>query len=288
MAYLIHLAIFIAIYIILAVSLDLIVGYTGLLSVAHAAFYGIGAYATAVVLTHTGMDFFLATGIAVLFSMVIAFLIGMVLSRFGGDYYALGSLGFNFIVFDIMLNWQSVTRGPLGYPGIPRPSFLGMTFSSDTSFFVLALVLMGVVYGIARRIAHSSFGMALRAIREDERVAALLGYRTSRYKLAIFVIGAGMAAVAGALIATYITYIDPNGFTFVESIFILAIIILGGLANLRGAVAGTVFLILLPELLRFVGFPDQVAAELRYGIYGILLIFLMLYRPRGLMGTYTL
>jgi branched-chain amino acid transport system permease protein len=221
-------------------------------------------------------------------SMVLALLIGYVLSRFKDDYYALVSFGFNIIVFSIFLNWQDLTRGPLGIPGIGKPELFGFTFSSTLEFLGLAVVLMALVYGVARYIVNSSFGRVLKAIREDERAISVFGYDTKTYKLVIFVISAGMAAIAGSLFASYITFIDPSTFTLNESIFILAMIILGGLSNIRGAVLGALFLILLPEVLRFVGFPTDIAAQMRQVVYGALLIGLMLYRPQGMMGEFKL
>mgnify|MGYP001617159018 FL=1 len=128
----------------------------------------------------------------------------------------------------------------------------------------------------------------LKAIREDEQAIQVFGYNTLKYKLGVFVIGAVFASVAGALFASYITFIDPSTFTLTESIFILAIIILGGLSNNKGAVLGAVCLILLPEILRFVGFPSDIAAQMRQVVYGLILILLMLYRPQGLVGEYRL
>ncbi len=286
MEYLIHLAILISIYGILGLSLNLIVGYAGLLSVTHAAFYGIGAYVTAILLTSVGMNFFIAVICGMIITAVLSLAIGYVLSRFKDDYYALGSFGFNVIIYSIFLNWQSLTRGPLGIPGIPRPNLFGFTFSSNISFLVLALVIGLIVYGACLYITRSSFGRVLKAIREDEKAIQVFGYHTLWYKLAIFVIGAVFASIAGALFASYITFIDPSTFTLTESIFILAIIILGGLANNKGAVLGAVCLILLPEILRFVGFPSDIAAQMRQVVYGLILILLMLYRPQGLVGEY--
>ncbi len=288
MEYLTHLAILFAIYAILALSLNMIVGYTGLLSVTHAAFYGIGAYTVAILTTALGANFFLATIAGIILAMFAAALIGRVLSKFRGDFYALGALGFNVIVFAIMLNWQELTRGPLGIPGIPRPVFFGIDFSQNINFLLLAAISLLLVYLICSFIANSSFGRALKAIREDEEALRVFGYRTSHFKLAIFTIGAGLAAIAGALFASYITYIDPSTFTVTESIFILAMIILGGLANSRGALLGSLFLVLLPEILRFVGFPNDVAAQMRQVVYGAILVLLMLYRPQGLMGEFKL
>lgn len=288
MEYLIHLAILISIYSILGLSLNLVVGYTGLLSVTQAAFYGIGAYVTAILLTNFGMNFFTSIILGIALTAVVSLLIGYVLSRFKGDYYALGSFGFNIIVFSIFLNWQSLTRGPLGIPGIPRPEIFGFTFSDNLSFLALVLVAAVLVYLLCQAITGSSFGRVLKAIREDEEGIKVFGYNTLRYKLVIFVIAASMASVAGAFFASYITFIDPSTFVLNESIFILAIVILGGLASNKGAVLGAVCLILLPEILRFVGFPSDIAAQMRQVTYGVILILLMLYRPEGLIGKYKL
>jgi len=287
MEYLTHLAILFFIYAILGVSLNLLVGYTGLLSSAHAAFYGIGAYATAIALTSLHINFFLSLAAGIIITGIIAFLIGIVLSRFRGDYYALVSLGFNVIVYSVLLNWQGLTRGPLGMPGIPRPEFV-FDFSSNISFLILSFLFVIVIYIISRFLVASSFGRVLKAIREDEQAVQVFGYNTNYYKLAIFVISAGMAAAAGSLFASYITFIDPSSFTVMESVFILAVIILGGLSNLRGSILGAFILVLLPEVLRFAGFPQAIAAQMRQVVYGLCLIFLMLFRPQGLLGEYKL
>jgi branched-chain amino acid transport system permease protein len=288
MEYFIHLGVLVSIYAILGLSLNLIVGYTGLLSITQAAFYGIGAYATAILITSFGFNFFLSILLGMLISGLVALLIGYVLSKFNGDYFALGSFGFNIIIFSIFLNWQELTRGPLGIPGIDRPELFGFTFSSNISFLILSVIIALIIYGFSQLIVNSSFGRVLKAIREDEKAIQIFGYKTHYYKLTIFVIGAMIASIAGSLFASYITFIDPSSFNLNESIFILSIIILGGLANNKGAVWGAVFLILLPEALRFVGFPSDVAAQMRQVVYGLILVFLMLYRPQGLMGEYKL
>jgi branched-chain amino acid transport system permease protein len=239
-------------------------------------------------LTTTGMNFFVALILGMIITAVLSLAIGFVLSKFKDDYYALGSFGFNVIIYSVFLNWQSLTRGPLGIPGIPRPSLFGFSFSDNLSFLILAIVLGLLVYGVCVFVTRSSFGRVLKAIREDEEAVRVFGYHTLWYKLAIFVIGAVLASIAGALFASYITFIDPSTFTLNESIFLLAIVILGGLANNKGAVLGAVCLILLPEILRFVGFPSDIAAQMRQVVYGVILILLMLYRPQGLIGEYRL
>ncbi len=286
MEYLIHIAILVCIYGILGLSLNLVVGETGLLDVTHAAFFGLGAYGTALLMVNFGMNFFLATVVGMALSGAVALAIGFVLSRFRGDFYALGTIGFNVIVWSILLNWQSATHGPLGIPGIPRPAIFGFQFSSNLSFLVLAVLTLTLVYSISVFITRSSFGRVLHAIREDETMIEIFGYHTGYYKLVVFVIAAMLAAIAGALFASYITFIDPSSFTLIESIFILAIIILGGLSSNRGALLGALLLIVLPEALRFVGFPSDIAAQMRQVVYGLLLIGLMLFRPQGLLGTF--
>lgn len=288
MEYLIHLAILTSIYAILGLSLNVVVGYAGLLSVTHAAFYGIGAYAVGVLTTQFGWGFFMSMVAGVALAGLVGFSIGLVLSKFEKDYYALGTFGFNIIVFSILLNWQSLTRGPLGIPGIAKPTVFGITLFSNSSFLALALAITLCMYGIFYFIAASSFGRVLKAIREDERAIQVFGYDTPKYKLVIFVMGAMGASVAGSLFASYISFIDPSTFTLNESVFILSIIILGGLAHLRGSVVGALFMIVLPELLRFVGFPSDIAAQMRQVVYGLILILLMLYRPQGLIGEYKL
>ena len=288
MEYLIHLSILFSIYAILGVSLNLVIGYAGLLSVTHAAFYGIGAYTTAIFLTKSNIGFFSSLILGIAIAVVISLLIGIILSKFKGDYYALGTFGFNAIIFAIFLNWQNMTRGSLGIPGISRPELFDIDFANNLNFLILAVILLILIYFSSRFVINSSFGRVLKAIREDETAIAVFGYNTLYFKLLIFIISAAMAAVAGSLYASYITFIDPSSFQLTESMFILTIIILGGLANLRGSILGALFLILLPEILRFVGFPSDIEAQMRQMVYGIVLIILMLYRPQGLIGEYKL
>ncbi|HYC34410.1 MAG TPA: branched-chain amino acid ABC transporter permease [Candidatus Paceibacterota bacterium] len=286
MEYLIHIGILITIYAILAISLNLIVGFTGLISITHAAFFGIGAYATAILTSFYSMNFFLALIIGSAIAFCLSLIIGFILSRFKGDYYALVCFGFNSIIWSIMLNWQSLTRGPLGIPGIPRPEIFGFAFVENFHFLILAIVLACLIYLKAKFITKSPLGRALKAIREDEKALQVFGYRTHLYKLFIFSVGASMAAVAGSLLASYISFVDPSTFTLTESVLILSMIILGGLGSLRGSILGAALLVVLPEALRFVGFSADIAAQMRLAVYGLLLILFMMYRPKGFIGEY--
>jgi branched-chain amino acid transport system permease protein len=288
MEYLIHIAILVCIYGILGLSLNLVMGEAGLVSVAQAAFYGLGAYSVGLMLTGLGWNFFAAAALGMLVAGGVALLVGLVFSRFRGEFYMLGTVGFNIIAWSVALNWQELTHGPLGVPGISRPELFGLRFADNLSFLILAAIVALVVYGLSHLITRSSFGRVLHAIREDEEALSVFGYATSHYKLVIFIISAMLASIAGALFASYITFIDPSSFTLNESILILSIIILGGLGSHRGAILGALLLIVLPEALRFVGFPPDVAAQMRQVAYGLTLILLMLYRPQGLLGTFRL
>ncbi|OGG56400.1 branched-chain amino acid ABC transporter permease [Candidatus Kaiserbacteria bacterium RIFCSPHIGHO2_01_FULL_55_37] len=288
MDYLIHIGVLICISGILALSLNLVVGETGLVSVAHAAFYGIGAYVAALLLTKVGLNFFLAALVGMAFSGFAALAIGAVLARFKGDFYVLVSLGFNMIIYSIMVNWQSVTNGPLGISAIPRPAIFGYVFGTTGPYFLLAAIALALTYYFCVLLTQSSFGRVLHGIREDEEATSVFGYRTTHYKVLIYMISAMLAGLAGALFASYITFIDPSSFVISASIFILAIVILGGLSSHRGVVLGAAILIALPEALRFVGFPSEIAAQMRQLTYGLILILLMLYRPQGLLGKFKL
>lgn len=286
MSYFLHLSTFFFIYAILGVSLNLVVGFTGLVSIMHAAFFGIGAYITAILMVKLGMNFFVALILAILLNTFVGFCLGWLLSRLGGDYYVLGSIAFNFLVLSVFINWENLTSGPLGIPGIPKPELFGFSFSDPNQFFLLSLIFLALVYLASRYIANSSFGRVLKAIREDETAAKVFGYNVLSYKIAVSGFAAGMAAVAGALFSSYLTFIDPTSFDVMQSVFIFSIVIVGGFANLKGSLMGALILILFPEALRFAGFPADISAYAQQAVYGLALILLMIYRPQGILGEY--
>ncbi|MFQ5455636.1 MAG: branched-chain amino acid ABC transporter permease [Nitrospirota bacterium] len=286
MNYIFHILVMINIYIILSLSLNLLVGYTGLLSLAHAAFYGIGAYISTLLIMKIGLNFFLSLPIAIIFSAVISLSISYPSLRLKGDYFILASLAFQIIIFTILYNWIDVTRGPYGIPGIPRPHISGLTIDTLPAYFILSTLLAIIIVGIFRTVYNSPFGRVLKAIREDELSAISLGKNVFWFKVIAFAISSGIAAIAGGLYAGYITYIDPTSFTLDESIFILSVVLVGGSGNFRGPIIGAILMILLPEALRFLGIPDSIAPNLRQIIYAMTLILLMRYRPQGLAGEY--
>jgi branched-chain amino acid transport system permease protein len=286
MEYLLHILILIGIYVILSVSLNMIAGYTGLLSIAHAAFYGVGAYVAALMALKLQSPFLVNVVCAVVLSGLLGALVGIPSLRIRDDYFVIATFAFQVITFSVLNNWVSFTGGPMGLPGIPQPTVFGLQVSSQVGFLVLVGVLCALTLCVTHRIVRSPFGRVLKAIREDEVFAQAAGKNVAAYKVLVFVIGAGMAALAGVMYAHYISFIDPTSFTVMESIFIISIVIIGGAGSLWGPVAGAVVLVVLPELLRFVGLPTAVAANLRQIIYGGLLVAFMMWRPRGFLGKY--
>ena len=286
MNYIWHILVMINIYAVLAASLDLAVGYTGLLSLCHAAFYWIGAYVSTLLMMKAGLGFVPALLLAIPVTVILSYVIGLPSLRLRGDYFVLATLGFQVIVFSILYNWVSVTRGPYGIPGIPIPSVFGVEINSVFRYFVFSGVIALVCLWLLRRLTASPFGRLLKAVRDDEIAAAALGKNVPRVKMAAFAIGAALAAVPGALFAGYMRYIDPTSFTLMEAIFILSIVVIGGAGSFYGAVAGAAFMVVLPEALRFLQIPDAVAANLRQIIYGLLLLLLMRLRPQGFLGEY--
>lgn len=286
MNYLLHILIMVNIYAVLALSLNLLVGYAGLLSICHAAFYGIGAYVGTLLMVNVGLGFWPALLLAVAVTVLLSLTISVPALRLKGDYFVLASLGFQVITFSILYNWTSLTRGPYGISGIPQPTVLGLEINSPLAYFLFTGAIALVCISLLYLIGHSPFGRVLKAIRDDEMAASALGKNISRYKITAFAIAAGFAAVPGVLFAGYLQYIDPTSFTIMESVFILSIIIIGGTGNTIGPLLGTVLLLFLPEALRFLGMPDAIAANMRQVIYGLVIIVMLRFRPQGLYGEY--
>jgi branched-chain amino acid transport system permease protein len=229
MEYLLHILILVCIYTILAVSLDLLAGQTGMLSVAHAAFYGLGAYTSALLALNLGIPFYVGALAGMVVAASVSFIVSLSTLRLYDDYFVIATFGFQVIVSSILDNWIEITRGPLGIADIPRPSVFGWTIRSNVGFVILASLCACFVYFVVRRISTSPFGRVLRAIREDEVSVQTFGKNTLRFKATVFAVSAAFAALAGSLYAHYATYIDPTIFTVTESILVISILIFGGL-----------------------------------------------------------
>lgn len=284
MEYTLHLLILICFYTLLSQSLNLSAGFTGLISLAQAGFYGIGAYTTAILSTQLGLPFWINIPLAMTISGFIAFVVSLIALRTVDDYFIICTLGIQIILFSIMNNWMDLTKGPLGIPGIPSITFFGFSFDSKISFLVLSIAFMAIVWFALRNITRSGFGKILKAISEDEIYTQSIGKNVYKAKIISFTISAVLASIPGALYAHYISFIDPTSFTVNESIFILSIVIIGGLGNLTGSFGASTFLVLLPEALRFLGLPDSIAANLRQIIYGLILVIVIMTNKGGIFS----
>jgi len=275
--YHIQVMIFIGIYTILTLSLNLLNGYVGLLSIGHAAFYGVGAYASAKLVMTVGLPFPLAMLGAGAVAGIIGYLIAKPTLRLSGIYMTLATLGFNMIFFLILQNWMSFTNGPLGIMDIPPPNIFGYEIETRVQYYYLVFFLVLLTVVSMHRLMTCRFGRALVSIRENELAAEAMGVHTTRYKIQAFVLAAFYAGIAGSFYAHFVKYISPDSFYIYESFILLAMLAFGGQGNLIGPVVGAAVLIIIPEIFRFL-------QEYRMLVYGGVLITMMLVRRQGLLG----
>ena len=275
MDYLLHLIVFVLIYGMVALSLNVASGFTQLISLAQAGFFGVGAYTSAILATQYGWPLWVNLPLGMAAGGVVALPVAFVALRTVGDYFIICTMGMGVILFSVMNNWMELTRGPMGIPGIPAASFFRHPLTAKWEWVLLVAFFYALVFGVAHNLKRSALGRILVGISEDEIFCQSLGKNVGLAKLQSFVLGAMLAAVPGALYAHYVSYIDPTSFTIQESIFILSIIIVGGMGNLWGSLAAAAFMILVPEALRFVGIPSGVAANIRQMLYGAALILVI-------------
>lgn len=274
-SYFTHIAISILIFAILALSLNVIIGYAGIFALGHAAFFGIGAYTAALFMMKGELSFWLALPAAAVAAGLFGVLLGLAGIRLRGDYLAIVTLGFGEIVRLVFVNGGKVTNGPMGIPGIPAPDLFGYTLTRKTEFYFLALLLLLFTLFVIYRVVHSGIGLSLMTIREDETLADAIGIPPVRYKVFAFSLGAFFAGAAGAFWASYISYISPDTFRYLDSVNILAMVIVGGIASIPGSVLGAAVMVLAPELLRFVH-------DYRMLLLGLAIVLMMMFRPEGI------
>lgn len=268
-------------YAMLALGLNLLVGNLGLLNLGYIAFYGIGAYTYAVLYAKFGFGFWDALLIGGMMASLLSLVIALPTLRLKGDYLAIVTLGFGEIVRIVFNNWDSLTNGPNGIMGIPRPYLFGIQLSTGIRFFYLALVFVVIQTYIIYRLGKSRSGRYALAIRENEQASAMVGINTYKVKTLYFMLSAFFGGIAGVLFASKQMFVSPDSFTFIESVYVLAMVILGGMGTIAGVIAGAFTLVVLPELLR--GFIIY-----RMLIFALLLITMMLFKPEGLLGKKSL
>lgn len=267
--YVYRIAVVSVLYAILAMSLNLIAGVAGQISLGHIAFYGIGAYTSALLCVNFGVSVWVGILAAFVVSMLFGLLIAIPTLKLSGGYLAILTMSFAEIIRLILLNWTSVTRGPMGILNIPKPSLFGYTIKSSGTFLYLVLTVAIIVYIGLHNLIHSRFGRNLQALRDDEISSESMGINVYRYKVIAFVISTGIAGVAGALFASYMEFIDPSSFISDESTVILSMVVLGGMGNMNGSIIAAALLTILPEALR--SFSDY-----RMLVYGVVLVAMML------------
>lgn len=286
MDYLLHVGTLASIYSLTAIGLNYAVGFTGLVSVSHGAFMGIGAYVSAFLLKSYDLSFSLSVLMAAIITALVAWIVSVPLLKLKEDAFVLVSFGFAFIATNVFLNWNSFTNGALGIKGISGPVFPDWMGAYNLAFFVTLLLVIAIVAIFLWKLLRSPYGVLLKASREQQHVAQVFGHNTWGYRRSAYVLSAAIVAVSGAFLASYITTIDPVLFHYHLSVLLLVMVILGGLASLKGAVVGATLLMILPELLRFIGLPNSILAESQQILYGVALIVLMVWRPVGLFGKF--
>lgn len=298
MTYLAHLVIFLCIYGIVALSLNLMVGLGGLLTLAHASFFAVGAYAYAITSTSLGAGFLLSLVVASGAAAVLSLAITIPAWRFRGDYFVLSTLAVQAMLLGLIKNWSdpmaevgtwsNLTGGSFGIGGIPSPAIAGITSDTISSMLVISLLSFAGSALVIRSLTNSPWGRMLRALRDDELAARALGKDAKLVKLQAIAFSCVFAAVGGVLYASYVGYVDPSSASLDHSILMLSMVVVGGLGNFKGPLAGAAFMVLLPELLRLIAIPAPIAASIRILAFGLLMVLVIHVRPQGIAGDYRL
>jgi branched-chain amino acid transport system permease protein len=261
---------------LLALGLNLVIGVAGQLDAGQAGFYAVGAYAAGILAARFGVPFWLTVLVAAAAAALVALAIGPVL-RLRGVFLAVATLAFGEVVRIVINNWMPVTNGPNGIPGIPFPSVAGFAFDTDQRYFYLILAWVLGCYVAIDRMAESRVGRAMKAVRDNQDAAEAMGIHALRYKMMAFAVAGAFAGVAGALLAHLQTYISPENFTFLTSIDIIFMVVLGGLGSVPGSIVGALVVTVGPEWLRFL-------KDYRLIVYALIILGVLVLAPRGLYG----
>lgn len=265
-------------YAILCMGLNLILGYAGLLSLGHAAFYGLGGYTTAILITRYGFSFLPCLILSGVIALLFGMLLGLPTRKVRGDYFCLLTIAFGEIFRLVAQAWIGLTNGAMGIVGIPIPTIFGWSISTEIDFYYLGLMLLGFTYFTLSLLIHSRFGRAFVAIREDELAASVMGINTAIYKIIVFGIGCFYAGIAGSYLAVYQTTVTPSNFRLEESCLMIIMVIVGGMGSLLAPIAGVLVMTLATEYFRGI-------SEYRMLIIGVIMVAVLLFRPQGIFGT---
>ena len=280
-------AVLVGVYVVAGVGLMLLSGYTGQISLGHAAFFAVGAYATAVL--EKLMPFALAFPAAGMIAAAVGLVVGLPALRLSGIYLAIATLAFSFIITEVIVRWESVTNGASGM-ALSKISLGGFTLDTDMRLYYLVLAVAVAALWLARNILRSPIGLAMMAIRDSQTAAQSVGVPLARVKLVAFALSAALTGLAGALYAHKIAFIDPDQFTLLLSVELLVVIFIGGIGSLHGCVFGAIFIIVLPQAIA--GFKDHLPRALaeqpglQAAVYAVLLLGFILFEPSGLYGIW--
>ncbi|MHC1691958.1 MAG: branched-chain amino acid ABC transporter permease [Sphaerochaetaceae bacterium] len=285
-SFILLILIYTGIYALMAMGQNVITGYVGLLSLCQAGFFAIGSYVTAILTTSAGWNFWLTVPLAGLIAALFGVLIGLPTLRLKGDYLAIATLGFGEIVRNILNNWDSLTNGPMGIQKIPMVRFFGMTISPyrKWGFLIMVWMFVAVGYLLFKRLAKSRMGRALEAIREDEIAASSMGINTTKYKVWAFALGAFSAGIAGSLQAVFTLSVTPGTFTFMVSIMVLCMVVLGGMGNFKAVVLGAFIIQFISYFPQLVGLSNVIPPQFKQVLFGLILVVMMIWRPQGILG----
>jgi branched-chain amino acid transport system permease protein len=279
--YQIHILDLAVLYVILSIGLDLSLGYCGQLNLSHSAFYAVGAYTSAILTTKFGFNFWEALPFSIVFSTLCGILIGLPSLKVRSHYLAIATLGLSIAINNVIINLNDFTGGPTGISGIPKPSFFGMVLDSEFSYYYLVLVIAVLLFLFARLIVTHSIGRSFRAVREDHIASQALGINIAKQQILSFALSGFFAGIAGTLYSHMLSYVSPDTFNFNEMMFMLTIVVIGGMGNIYGSIAGAIILIVGREWLNQFQNWQQV-------IYGAMIVLLMVFLPGGLVSIKTL
>jgi len=286
LAYLLNLATLICINAVLAITLNFIMGYAGIFSLAHAAFFGVGAYTAAYVAMHASASLFLAIPAAMLVTGLLSLVLALPALRVRGEYFVAASLGLQVLAVTVFSEWKSVTGGLGGTIGIPPADLFGHAVSDPVEFLLLALACLVPVILVTTVLLRSSFGRSLKAIRDSESAAHASGKNVAAIKTLSVVFSSSLAGIAGALYAFYMGFINVESFMLDTSVLLMAMVIIGGTGTLLGPLVGTVLLMALPGLFSYMSFlPQTEIGSIQQIAYGLAMVLLMIYRPGGIVGA---
>lgn len=288
MDYVLTIAVLATIFAVFGGSLNLQLGYTGLYNLGQVAFFGLGAYTTAL-LTTGGAPIPLGVAGAMVVAAIVGGLIAYPFLRLTGDYFGIATLAFAEMARLVFLNEHWLTKGPMGIPAIPKPLWLGMPYGSNLQFLIIALGFAVLAFAFLAAVQRSPFGRALKLIREDEHVAGAFGKNVLWFKVRAVMLSAAVAGLAGAMWAHYVTYVSPNDFTLQTTILVLLVVVLGGRGTFWGPIVGAAAVVVIQEAIRFIPFPPEMArfvAPIQGIVFGTALIVLMIKRPQGIVAEH--